>query len=291
MASIILVAGMHRSGTSALTRCINLAGVPLPARLMPADPDNADGYWESADLYYLHNAILTSLQSAWNDPREIPEAWFSGPASAAAGAQLVAWLAEEMRGKDALLVKDPRVCRLLPLWRHVASELGLDVRTIITVRNPIEVARSLATRDGFSEPHSYFLWLRHVLDAERFSRSTPRSFVTFDQLMADPLGTVRKVSRDLDAAFPTPEAKLRPLLDATLKPSLRHHTVADAALAEVGEQLPALLTTYRWVLDAAADKSPDTAPLDEITATMRASEQSRGMAIVVPPDTTTARPN
>jgi hypothetical protein len=291
MPSIILVAGMHRSGTSALTRCINLAGVPLPSRLMPADDGNTDGYWESADLYYLHNAILASLQSAWNDPREIPETWFSGQASVPARTQLVSWLSEEMLGKDALLVKDPRVCRLLPLWRHAATELGVDVRSIVTVRNPIEVARSLMTRDGFSEPHSYFLWLRHVLDAERFSRGTPRSFLTFDQLLADPLGIVRKVSRDLDVTFPTSEAELKPLLDATLKPSLRHHTVADAALAEAAEQLPALLTTYRWVLDAAAGKSsPDAGSLDEITATMRASEQSRGMAIAVP-GTPAAAPN
>jgi hypothetical protein len=281
MASIILVAGMHRSGTSALTRCINLAGVPLPARLMPADSSNSDGYWESVDLYHLHNAILASLNSAWNDPREIPEVWF-GPASADASAQLAAWLAEEMRGKDMLLVKDPRVCRLLPLWQRAASEVGLDLRTVIPVRNPVEVARSLTTRDGFSEPHSFFLWLRHVLDAERFTRGAPRSFLSFDELMADPLDTIRRVERDLGVTLPARDAELRPLLDATLKPSLRHHVVADTSLERIAEQLPALLTTYQWVLDVASGKPRDTAALDEIVTMMRNSERARGMAIAAP---------
>jgi hypothetical protein len=43
---LILVAGMHRSGTSALTRAINLAGVPLPNDLKGASPNNQDGFWE-----------------------------------------------------------------------------------------------------------------------------------------------------------------------------------------------------------------------------------------------------
>lgn len=281
MPSLILVAGMHRSGTSALTRCINLAGVPLPRNLMQPDPGNADGYWESVDLYHLHNAILSSLQSAWNDPREIPEAWFASPASTAPRAHLVAWLASEMQGKDMLLVKDPRVCRLMPLWQRAAAEIGFDIRTVIPVRNPIEVARSLKTRDGFTEPHSFFLWLRHVLDAERFTRGRPRSIVTFDQLMADPLGIVRRIQKDLGAAFPVGDSELKPLLDSVLKPSLRHHVVTNDAVSEAAEQLPALLTTYQWVLDAASGAVRDPAPLDEITGKMRASERSRG-GIAVP---------
>jgi hypothetical protein len=281
MPSLVLVAGMHRSGTSVLTRCINLAGVPLPRNLMEPDPDNADGYWESSDLWPLHDAILGSLQSGWSDPREIPGAWFDGPASAVPRAHLVTWLGSEFQGKDMLLVKDPRVCRLLPLWQRAAAEFGAETYTIIPVRNPIEVARSLSTRNKFSEPHSLFLWLRHVLDAERFSRGRPRAFLSFDGLMADPIGTVRHVSKDLGLPFPVADAELRPLLDSTLKPSLRHHVVKDDAVSEMAAQLPALMTTYQWVLDMASGKSRDTAPLDEIIDTMRRSEQSRGMAIAV----------
>ncbi len=42
----IVVAGMHRSGTSAIVRVLNLLGVDLPAALYPARPDNPVGYWE-----------------------------------------------------------------------------------------------------------------------------------------------------------------------------------------------------------------------------------------------------
>ena len=56
----ILVCGMHRSGTSALTRLLNLLGASLPADLYPAGPGNELGHWEPADSGPLHDAMLSS---------------------------------------------------------------------------------------------------------------------------------------------------------------------------------------------------------------------------------------
>jgi len=283
MPSIILVAGMHRSGTSALTRAINLAGVPLPSNLMPpSTTENADGFWESVDLMRIHDAMLQSLRSGWNDPREIPGDWFSGSAGADARRALTGWIEAEMRGKDTLLVKDPRVCRLLPLWQIVCGAMGIETYTVIPFRNPIEVARSLKARDGFAEMNSFFLWLRHVLDAERFSRGRARSFCSFDQLMNDGLGTVRRIASELRLTFPTPDAELGALLSEALKPGLRHHAVPHDEVTEACERIPPLLVTYRWLLDAAEGKTPPFETLDEVTYRMRMSEQTRGIAIAVP---------
>jgi hypothetical protein len=283
MPSLILVAGMHRSGTSALTRAINLAGVPLPSNLMPAAAaNNADGFWESQDLRNIHDAMLESLKSGWDDPREIPGDWFSGDASDHARRALSGWIETEMRGKNSLLVKDPRVCRLLPLWQIVCGTMGIDTYTVIPFRHPIEVARSLTTRDGLPEMTSLFLWLRHVLDAERFSRGQARSFVSFDQLMNDGPGTVRRIAADLNLSFPTPDAELAALLSTALKPGLRHHTVANDEAAEACNKVPVLLDAYRCLLGAAEGKPPPFEPLDEMTHRMRMSEQSRGIAIALP---------
>ena len=42
---VVVVLGMHRSGTSAVTRLLTLAGATPPRELMPANPDNPQGYW------------------------------------------------------------------------------------------------------------------------------------------------------------------------------------------------------------------------------------------------------
>lgn len=58
----VLVLGMHRSGTSALTRCINLLGVPLGVAddLMPTGEANPRGYWESASLTRVSGELVWS---------------------------------------------------------------------------------------------------------------------------------------------------------------------------------------------------------------------------------------
>jgi hypothetical protein len=282
MPSIIIIAGMHRSGTSALTRALNLAGVPLPRYLMPPAAENADGFWEPVEVVRIHDDILRMLRSGWNDPREIPGEWFSGPASGDSRRALAAWIEKEMRGKDSLLIKDPRMCRLLPLWQIVCGTMGIDTCTVIPFRHPIEVARSLKARDKLPEMTSLFLWLRHVLDAERFSRGRARSFVSFDQLMNDGPGTVRRIGSELGLTFVTSDPELAASLGAALKPGLRHHTVADDEVSEACRQVPAMLETYRWLLAAAEAKTPPFEPLDEMTYRMRMSEQSRGITIAVP---------
>ena len=64
----VVVLGMHRSGTSALTRVLSLAGAELPRTMMRLRAaDNPTGFWESVKLMEIHDAALEALGSAWDD--------------------------------------------------------------------------------------------------------------------------------------------------------------------------------------------------------------------------------
>ncbi|MEI9983900.1 MAG: hypothetical protein WDN69_12225 [Aliidongia sp.] len=61
----IFVLGMHRSGTSALTRVLGLCGADLPGRLIEADPaTNERGFWEPRELVALHDEVLGAAGSS-----------------------------------------------------------------------------------------------------------------------------------------------------------------------------------------------------------------------------------
>jgi hypothetical protein len=273
---IILIAGMHRSGTSVLTRAINLAGVALPSNLKPPSANvNADGFWEPLVIKQFHDDILKRINSHWYDPREIPAEWFQNPLFEPYRTFLMEWIEKELGGNNMLVVKDPRVCRLMPLWQDACQRLGLGVHAVIIVRNPVEVARSLKTRDQFPEAQSFVLWLRHFLDPERFTRTGSRSFASFEGLIADRLGTIRRIARDLGLSFPIPDAELVPLLDEAIKPSLRHHVATDDDVSQAAAMMPALTMAWHWAEEAAAGRNPDPAPLDEIAAMMRKSERAQ----------------
>ena len=66
----ILILGMHRSGTSALTRVLNLCGVDLGTRLIPpAAGNNENGFWEHVDAVDMHERLLLQLGRSWSDAR------------------------------------------------------------------------------------------------------------------------------------------------------------------------------------------------------------------------------
>src|SRR5438046_10404908 len=62
-----VVVGMHRSGTSAMTRTLSLLGAALPEHLMPAADSNPAGHWEPQSVTNLNDEILQALDSEWDD--------------------------------------------------------------------------------------------------------------------------------------------------------------------------------------------------------------------------------
>jgi hypothetical protein len=192
----IIVLGVHRSGTSALTRVLNLLGAELPKHLMAAGPSNEKGHWESERLVVLHDELLAEAGSRWDDLSPFPTTL--GPERIAHyKAEIIRILAEEYGDMPLVVVKDPRMCRLMPLWRGVLNQIGAQARFVIPFRNPLEVARSLEKRNGLPLPHGCLLWLRDLLDAEYETRGTRRVFVHYHDLLIDPIRTANDIGSHL----------------------------------------------------------------------------------------------
>src|SRR5947209_5380982 len=62
-----VVVGMHRSGTSAMTRTLSLLGAGLPKWLMAPLDCNRTGIWEPWKVAELNDEILEAFDSEWDD--------------------------------------------------------------------------------------------------------------------------------------------------------------------------------------------------------------------------------
>ena len=202
-ATAIVVAGMHRSGTSAITRVLSLLGIDLPRHLVPGIPSNNDlGFWESVPIAEAHDRFLASIGSAWDDVSPIPQSVFASAKADSFVGELDELLHAEYGDSSLFVVKDPRLCRLLPLWIGALDRFAARPSFVITTRNPLEVAGSLKARDGFSGTKSCLLWLRHLLDAERDSRGFARVFVSYERLLRDWVTTSERIARELHLFWP-----------------------------------------------------------------------------------------
>lgn len=259
-----LVLGMHRSGTSAVTQLLALAGADLPQNLMPGDEHNAQGYFEPWRIALFNDERLRATDSAWEDVFAYPFRPLGRRAERAWLNRAEALFDEEYRGLAHPLLKDPRVTILAPFWRTVLEDLEIRARCVIPVRHPLAVAGSLARRDGFSPQKSVLLWSAYMLAAEAYSRDLPRAFVGYDSLLGDWRAEVARIEAAHGAPLPKLTARAAKAIDKALQPELRHNP-SDGDLRSLGWAGELASDVHAWFRAAAADEAPDPAPLARAT--------------------------
>lgn len=220
----IIILGMHRSGTSALTGVFGHLGVHPGRVLQPASRTaNPKGFWEPVNVVSLDDELLQHLDSSWDDARSLPDNWLTREDVQPFRDKLHRTLSSEYDGHRVWVVKDPRMCRLVPLWHQVLSQMNCDSVHVLCLRHPAAVAGSLRRRDGLMEPESCLLWLAYVLDAERHTRLHQRAMVSYEDLLADWRHLFSGLADQLDLTWPKSMDEAGQAIDAFLERALDHH--------------------------------------------------------------------
>lgn len=259
-----------------MTRALSFVGCALPRDIMAANPTNPTGHWEPRVLVAFNDEVLSSAGSDWSDWQPMGESWARSPlypAQVQRGAEL---LREEFGLSPLFALKDPRNCRLAGLWYDILAAEGVSAATVLCVRNPAEVTASLADRDGFDSTSGNLLWLCHVLEAEAASRGRLRTVVSYEQLCQSPEALIARIGRDLGLCWPRYGNAAFSDIAEFLRPELRHHKHADAAvmdnpcLSEWVRQAYAVFTRWAEHGEEAADYAVLNRILEQFSAAMPA---------------------
>ncbi len=226
MSTIGIIAGMHRSGTSALSRVMNLLGYDIPGELDMNTNHNATGHWEPADFVALNIQIIAELGSDWCDLRLPESTRFDAIASDTH--QRIAAYADISFGHNPLTVlKDPRVCYTLPLWIDEVRRRNHTCIVLLPYRHPVEVAKSLAARDEMPLNSGLALWLCCMLSAEYYSRAERRCAVGFGTFISDWRTAYVSVAALTGANIPGTNEPLGMQIDGFVNREQRHHTILE----------------------------------------------------------------
>jgi hypothetical protein len=268
----VCILGMHRGGTSALARLINLAGVDFGNDLVSPRRGNPTGFWEHRKIVEIHEQLLNALGSSFDDFLPLQDGWLNHPATIYARGQLLELIRRDFGNSPLWGFKDPRVCRLLPMWKLIIREAGADDGYIISLRDPREISESLAARDGISLNCALLTTLAHLLEAEARTRGKRRAIVGFEQVLTDWRQTLARVGSELALQWPKSVAQIEKETDAFVDPALRHHRSSgsiEESLLKSGadRQIVGWVSEVREALMAAAtvSGSVDTTTLDRIT--------------------------
>lgn len=252
---VIVILGMHRSGTSALTRALSVIQTTLSSDTITTTNNNPKGYWEDKVVVGINERLISALESRWCDLFTIEPSAIVHFTEGEIFNQAVQLVRSKLSAAAAWGVKDPRMCRLLPFWIKVFEHVGCEATYIHAIRNPINVAASLYARDALALSHSYLLWAEHVVWSVRETTKSQRvTVVDYDLLLTNPaaeLGRVAKACR-----LPPPDLKsseYKEYSEEFLDSNLRHN-VADVETLQSHPHVPAFVKTlYIELLKAASD--------------------------------------
>lgn len=235
----ILVLGMHRSGTSVITRVLSLMGAALPTNVLGSNAFNEAGHWEPINILRANERFMRLLGHEWDDLRRLELETCSASIARDFVEEIEHILVEEYEGATTIVVKDPRVSLLKPLIAWAASNLGYSVVSVLACRSAGSVSLSLGRRDGMGREYAELLWLRHTLDAEFLSRNGPRIVLPFERLLDDTEAVLNGLQQYLNAVgVPVASDALKAARES-LRPDLQHHVPDVAAPSDTSSHLVA----------------------------------------------------
>jgi hypothetical protein len=253
----IIVLGMHRSGTSVLTRGLQGLGVFLGDDFLSPQPDNPTGYWENNGILDLNERLLTVLGLNWESISLIDDSQWQIPEVQALSTEAAAFLRAHFLCHPLWGFKDPRTVRLLPFWRATFERIGVDDQYVIAIRTPLAVATSLLKRQSMAPATSHMLSLVYIVPYLHEIAERPFVVTDYDLFLADPQGQLERIGRSLKIPFSETQASeveffSRDFVDQ----GLRHDYFSRYDFDTISEVSPLIREAYLRLYELATDQRP-----------------------------------
>ena len=137
--NVLVITGMHRSGTSVVTQWLHRCGLPIGTKLVPGGIGNAEGHFEDVDFLALHEQLLKN--------RKLPVSGFTDQPlqllTAIDKQQLQALIVVRQRENSQWGWKEPRTCLFLDIYK----ELLPSAFYLVVVRDHNATVNSMLSRE------------------------------------------------------------------------------------------------------------------------------------------------
>lgn len=274
---MIPLLGMHRSGTSAVAGALHKLGAdlgPESSWLHPA-ADNPLGFFEYQPVVELNRDVLAALGGTWSSPPPFPPGWVDDD-RIREQRERAHQMAAELPSK--MIVKDPRLSLVQPLWDVVAP---LEP-AMVCIRHPGAVAGSLGDRNDLSVEQGLYLWFRY--NAASALCRPDALVIEYEHVLEDPETELRRIAAHIGLEVsPTTVTAA----SSSLHGSMAHHDrpqMPDSPVSDLCNALYDALRSERqlneqhdvWTWARLANEVPWATPSDqEMARVQRAYERSQ----------------
>ena len=214
-----------------VARLMHLCGLYLghESEFSAAGADNQEGFWENVNFVRMNDNILAHLDAGWDLPPDVSHEWKLNPEVISLQSE-AAVLIQRFIGREPWGWKDPRNSLTMPFWTGLLPNL----KVVICVRSPLEVAQSLSARNFSSIAFGLKLWLAYN---QRILCTAPTEDIVvthYDAYFHDPKAELRRVLGLLD--MPASEKDIEQACSA-ISGYLRHHQAPAEASSDIPSEV------------------------------------------------------
>jgi hypothetical protein len=251
---VLIIAGMHRSGTSLTASLLQSAGLDVGKNLLGESPSNLKGHFENLDFFDFHQGILHSMgtsEAGWTLQKDIPVPEYYVDAAkllvqkSASSTQPWGW-------------KDPRTTLFLDFW----SNLIPTAKFVFVYRSPWEVIDSLYRRGDdifhYNPQLAIDLWTNYnQLILDFYNRFADKCFLMhLNQITSNPTAFIESVSQRFHIPLQPPKEDI---YDA---PLLKTQASYSQRATLIQRYFPEACDLYQQ-LNATANFSDDSIPTNQ----------------------------
>lgn len=254
MKKIVVVLGPHRSGTSLCTHAVQVLGATTGLEEVYASDENAKGFFEHERVILLNEALLNALGGSWDNPAFMGNAAIIAADLSGFRHDAITLFFDLFGDAECVVIKDPRICQLLPFWEEVFLACGFSQEQIFyihTLRHPIEVALSQQSRVlknpvfyefGRNVEEGAALWLSLTAQSLLYTLGRNNFIVSYHGFLEAPENYLEKIAAYLSLK-PDPD-KVREFCSSFVDNNLYRSKIDNDAQSRVSQKLPQVLEIY-----------------------------------------------
>lgn len=191
---LIVVLGMHRSGTSLITRSLAAIGANFGNNLIPPQPDNDKGFWEDSDIIAFNDELLNSCGMTWYSTEPWHTKKVNPKTLKSYQERAINLLERKITTASILALKDPRISKLFEFWSSVFQRLNANILYVLAIRSPLSIAESLMNRDNIANYHAYILWADYNLAVLSHLGGKQFIRIEYEEMVNDSVTQVLKIA-------------------------------------------------------------------------------------------------
>ena len=213
-----------------VARLLNSCGLYLGPQdqLLDGYASNPEGHFEHLGFLKINNTLLKNFGGSWDHLPRLKKGWQTSESLKGPRTQAIS-LVDSFLGTGRWGWKDPRTTVLLPFWKSVIENL----RFVVCLRSPLDVARSLEKRNGMTLRQGSYLWYRYMRSAIQDTQGSPRILTFYDDYFDGSIAELYRLSAFCGLEMPKEQVAAGDLISNNLR-----HYKSDFSDLIVAKSIP-----------------------------------------------------